>query len=281
MGAASGTTETRKFYDEAGWTETDGESVDRQMFGTRQDGPIRIELHRWQVEGIHAALRQAGDRLRILECGCGGNPEPELLPLAAHYTGVDFSETGIALARRRLARCAVPHSLQVADVCHLPFEDGRFDAVYSAHMIYHIDDAAAQQAALDELCRVTRPGGVVVLIAANPYPLLFPVRMARRLVADAPGLGTLANKLRPPPPLPYKPMSMGWYQRRLERWGEVTVKTSSMPSVHFNQHVPETGIAGQRMWRGLRWLTLNTPGPAARLGNFVQFTVQRAASGPV
>jgi hypothetical protein len=37
-----------------------------------------------------------------------------------------------------------------ADVCALPFANDSFDAVYCAHMIYHIDSVEAQDAALTE-----------------------------------------------------------------------------------------------------------------------------------
>ena len=44
-------------------------------------------------------------------------------------------------------------------------------------MLYHIPDSAGQRSALHEMLRVVRPGGVLVLITANPRPLLFPIRL--------------------------------------------------------------------------------------------------------
>ena len=70
-------------------------------------------------------------------------------------------------------------------------------------------------AAIAELVRVVRPGGVVVLVAANPRPLAFPVLLARRLAADAPLVGSIFNRLRSKPLLPYKPMPIGWMRRTL------------------------------------------------------------------
>src|ERR1700761_8479799 len=44
MTKVTGTPETRRFYDETGWTIRNGASVDRNLFGATEDGPIRKEL---------------------------------------------------------------------------------------------------------------------------------------------------------------------------------------------------------------------------------------------
>src|ERR1019366_1348027 len=38
--------QTKRFYNESGWKERNGESIDRDLFGVKEDGPIRSELHR-------------------------------------------------------------------------------------------------------------------------------------------------------------------------------------------------------------------------------------------
>ena len=265
--AAAGT--TKRFYNEVGWKEQDGVPVDRILFGVKEDGPIRVELYRLHLERIRAALSQAVPPLRLLECGCGGNPERQLLEQCAHYTGVDFSDTGIERARASFADVGIAHDFRTADVCALPFEDGSFDAVYCAHVIYHLDDPAAQETAMAELLRVVRPGGVVVLIVANPRPLIFPMRLARRMAADTPVVGTLLNRLRPKPPLPYRPMPIGWMRRRLARsGGRVEAIAYSIPSTAFYQNVTEFGGIGKLLWRGIRWLDIHCPRLSVYLGNY-------------
>src|SRR6185295_5119274 len=101
-----------------------------------------------------------GTGLNLIEAGCGGNPSMDLLDLCSHYTGVDISTTGLQVAEERLRDAGVPFALQGADVCDLPFEDESFDAAYSAHVIYHIADPAAQRAAFREIARVVRSAGV-------------------------------------------------------------------------------------------------------------------------
>jgi ubiquinone/menaquinone biosynthesis C-methylase UbiE len=266
---------TRRFYDHKGWTIEDGHTVDRKLFGVRNDGPIKIELHRLFLARLRAALSRAGTELNLLECGCGGQPEKSNLDLCSRYTGVDFSITGLQRARSALLDSSVPIQLLSADVCSLPFKDNSFDAVFSAHMIYHIDSVKAQNAALSELMRVVRPGGVLVLVTANPRPLLFPLRFLKRLVMDSPVLGPIINRIRSTPPLPYRPMRIGWTRTRLARNGKVRVAVSSMPSTHFSQHLTEhTGI-GKQAWRAVRWLTVNRPVLSAYLGNYVMMVCHK------
>src|SRR5947209_10535528 len=156
-----GSEHTRRFYDQKGWTIERGRSVDRKLFGVKEDGPIRIELRQLSMTRVRTALSRAGTALNLLECGCGGQPEKGILDLCSRYTGVDFSLTGLHLARRTLFKASTPIQFVNADVCELPFEDEWFDAVYCAHMIYHVDDLRAQESALSELMRVIRPGGVL------------------------------------------------------------------------------------------------------------------------
>jgi len=246
----TGTEQTQRYYDEIGWRTPD-------PFGVKEDGPIRIELYRLHVDRIRLALSRAGTALNLLECGCGAAPERQLLDLCSRYTGVDFSETGLQTARSSFSDVRIPYEFRNADACALPFDGGAFDAVYSSHMIYHIDNAAAQDAALAEMVRVVRPGGVVVLIAANPYPLAFPVRLARRLAADTPILGSILQRIRSKPPIPYKPMPIGWMRRRLARGGPVEVVTYSLPSIYFYQNVTEFTGLGKLLWKTIRWLDMN------------------------
>ena len=226
----------------------DGKPIDLHLYGVRENGPIRIELYRLQLGRLRAALSRAGTALNLLERGCGGSPDTEILDLCSRYTGVDFSENGLRLARVSFADVRTPHEFRYADACALPFNDETFDAVYSANMIYHIDDAAAQDAAIAEMARVVRPGGVVVLIAANPYPLAFPVKFMRGIARNAPFVRSARSRIRSGSSLPYKPMPIGWLKRSLARFGSVEIVSSSIPTIHFYRNVTEFKGLGRLRW---------------------------------
>jgi ubiquinone/menaquinone biosynthesis C-methylase UbiE len=269
-----GTEATREFYDRVGWTrDAHGHLVDTALFGIKaeSDSPTRRELYALHVARVLGAVGRI--RLDMLEVGCGGNPERNLLPVCRSYTGVDFSETGLPEAAKLLEGAPFPVAIQKADACSLPFKDASFDAAYSAHMIYHIEDPSAQAKALAEMMRVLRPGGRLVLIAANPRPLLFWKPLLRRLVADSP-LGPLVNRVRKPGVLPYAPQTIGWTLRELRRHGRASASVYAIPSTEFNQKVPEKGI-GALAWKVVRWLDMRHPVVSARLGCYVLYVAER------
>jgi ubiquinone/menaquinone biosynthesis C-methylase UbiE len=54
--------------------------------------------------------------------------------------------------------------LHTADMTALPFEEASFDVVTSSLAIHNIEDPVARARALDEITRVLRPGGRLVLV---------------------------------------------------------------------------------------------------------------------
>jgi ubiquinone/menaquinone biosynthesis C-methylase UbiE len=271
-----GSTEVREFYDSRGWmTGESGNAVDQELFGNREDGEIRRAADACRIERIRNAYARRGDRLNLIECGCGGNPALFLTDLCSSYTGVDFSSTGLAVASSKLASMGNRARVVAADICSLPFKDGEFDAAYSAHVLYHIPSSDAQGRAFDEIMRIVRPGGVAVFILANPRPLLFPARLAKRLIADIPALGRLANRMRRNPLLPYRPMTLRWMRQRLERFAKVQITCNAMASTWVNQHVSERRMFGRKLWHAMLWIEREHPVFAARMGNYVQITALR------
>ena len=69
MTDATGTEKTRQFYDAEGWTEHDGETTDRTLFGVKEDGPIRVELYQVHLARVRSALSRAGAGLRLWALG--------------------------------------------------------------------------------------------------------------------------------------------------------------------------------------------------------------------
>jgi len=267
---ASGNPKTREHYDHIGWKRDPDTHrlVDINDYGVKEDGPIRKEIWRRRREKIQAMFRSIGSPLNLLECGCGGNPAIDLLREGDQYTGVDFSSTGLLEAEKSLRSWGGTYHLQEADICRLPFADGQFDAVYSAHVLYHIDNPEGQGRALDEISRVLRPGGIAILHLVNPYPLFFPIRFGMRLVAGVPGLARVAERLRKKGPVPYRPMRIGWYKRRLRPYGTVDVVSGGIPSTWFNQTISEYRYPIKFLWQAIGKLDAVTPRLAANLGNY-------------
>ncbi len=101
---------------------------------------------------------------RMLDVGCGvGALHPLLMPACAELNGVDVSAACIERARADNAGAAY----EVYDGARLPFQDSRFDVVFTACVMHHVPPADWPAFAA-ELKRVTRPGGLVCVIEHNP-----------------------------------------------------------------------------------------------------------------
>lgn len=124
------------------------------------------------------ALRHCRGR-RVLEVGCGtGLILGRLAAHASKALGIDLS--GGMLERARARGLAVAQ----ATATRLPFADGAFDVVVSFKVLAHVE---AIGEALDEMSRVTRPGGRLLLEFYNR-------RSVRWLVKRLAGPGRISDR---------------------------------------------------------------------------------------
>jgi 2-polyprenyl-3-methyl-5-hydroxy-6-metoxy-1,4-benzoquinol methylase len=130
---------------------------ERFIPGTR--GEIWVEhWHRY-----HFAARWAKGR-QVLDVACGEGYGTALLARhAARVTGVDLAPAAIAHARGAYAALANVQFVE-ASCTQMPLPDASFDVVVSFETVEHI---SGQAAFLDEIARVLKPGGLVVLSCPN------------------------------------------------------------------------------------------------------------------
>jgi len=122
---------------------------------------------RRQGDALHAVI--AGELgpgpHQVLDCAVGIGTQ--LLGLAANghrLAGSDLSTGAVGRAQAECRRRGVQAGLAVADKRALPFADGAFDVVVCAdNSLPHLLTAEDVTRALGELCRVARPGGLVVV----------------------------------------------------------------------------------------------------------------------
>jgi SAM-dependent methyltransferase len=128
----------------------------------------QIEARRYELEPfIHRfAQFQSTRGQSVLEIGVGlGTDHVQFARAGANLHGVDLTDKGIELVRRRLELEGLTSELQTADAEQLPFPDDSFDFVYSWGVLHHTPDTPR---AVREAIRVLRPGGrICVMVYAR------------------------------------------------------------------------------------------------------------------
>jgi len=97
----------------------------------------------------------------VLEVGSGPGLTTDVLrKRVPRLTAVELDDD---LAEKLSARLAGTNVEVVqADATAMPFETGRFSAAASFTMLHHVPTTALQDRMLAELCRVLRPGGILL-----------------------------------------------------------------------------------------------------------------------
>ncbi len=126
------------------------------------DGPNpMIETEERVAHPILRDLVQPG--MKALDAACGTGRQAALLhELGCSTVGLDQSESMVAVARSKLPDVR----FEVGDLEHLPFADDEFDLAVVSLALCHLADPGA---AVAELARVVRPGGVLMITDPHPF----------------------------------------------------------------------------------------------------------------
>lgn len=119
-------------------------------------GPV---FRRGRRAAILAAERIGG---RVLEVGIGTGISLPDYHRSIRITGIDISEPMLAKARQRVKALGLGHveAIEVMDAEALAYPDASFDVVVAQYVITAVPNPSR---ALDELARVVRPGGEIVI----------------------------------------------------------------------------------------------------------------------
>ena len=107
----------------------------------------------------------------LLDAGVGTGRNFPYYPKDANVTGIDLSPAMLERARWRKDKLGTSVDLRQMDVMQMDFADDSFDAIVST-FLFCVLAPEDQQPALEELCRVCRPGGSIHIleyaISKNP-----------------------------------------------------------------------------------------------------------------
>jgi SAM-dependent methyltransferase len=150
---------------------------------------LAYERHRHDPRGYHALLdglevdltERYGGGKDVLECGCGtGLLLARIARFARTAKGIDLSRGMLEKARARGL------DVREGSVTSLPFPGASFDVTCSFKVLAHVPDIGA---ALAEMARVTKSGGVIIAEFYNPLSL-------RALAKRMGGPGKISNATR-------------------------------------------------------------------------------------
>ena len=138
--------------------------------------------------------------MRLIDCGCGpGSITVDLAQAVApgEAIGIDIRELALTRARVLARERGIANVMfQAASVYRLPYADGSFDAAFACAVLQHL---AAPVAALEEIRRVLKPGGVIgIADGSSTITFRYPTNPMLEAWDKLRGLERQYNTGRPP-----------------------------------------------------------------------------------
>lgn len=130
------------------WSKTEGTRDNRRY-------PLLERVH-----AGHADLLNVDEGENVLDIGCGRNPTVDD---TITTVGIDPDPRLVAEAQQQVKDGDV-YRASAADV---PFATGSFDAIFIRGVVHHLDPGSRQRV-FDEIVRILKPDGHVIIIEPDP-----------------------------------------------------------------------------------------------------------------
>lgn len=124
------------------------------------------------------------DHFKILDLGCGNGRLFEYLG-EIEYIGVDISEKLLKEAKKRFPK----GKFIKGDQLKIPAKDEEFDIVFNIAAFHHIPSRKLRRKALDEMHRVLKKDGILILTVWNLFQKKYIKHIARSIVKSIFTLG--------------------------------------------------------------------------------------------
>jgi SAM-dependent methyltransferase len=176
---------------------------DLSFFGERpavEANPVHYLRYLW-VKRLLDEVRHP-DGGRVLDLGCQYGLMTTLLDRPGHFVVATDLNPESLKSMRRLSRQL---ALVRADARALSFHPNSFDLINFTEVLEHLSDP---RAALEEIMRVLRPGGVFILTTDNRHGLLWS-DLVNPLCIGGKMLGLFFPKVLPPPALVWNNDALG------------------------------------------------------------------------
>ncbi|MBI2670925.1 methyltransferase domain-containing protein [Candidatus Woesearchaeota archaeon] len=101
---------------------------------------------------------------KVLEAGCGSGRGMACF-FGHKVYGIDISDKALELSKKY-------GTVRMGNVVNIPFKDNMFDLTYNSGVIEHLDNP---RKAINEMTRVTKPNGLIVIIVPNKCCLFYQI----------------------------------------------------------------------------------------------------------
>lgn len=153
----------------------DSDTSDRELLS--KDYFSDIERYRYALQPHIADLLDQLDlrAKRVLEIGTGAGTDARLMiRRGGEYHGINVDAGSSDMTRAALAAFGVSGEVRQASALSIPYADDFFDVVYSFGVLHHIPAVAG---AVDEIRRVLKPGGRLVVMLYNRNSINYQVEI--------------------------------------------------------------------------------------------------------
>jgi ubiquinone/menaquinone biosynthesis C-methylase UbiE len=117
-------------------------------------------------EDLYDMKKYAKSGAKILDLGCGNGRLSQLFDdMDVDYIGTDDSSGLLEIAKHKYPKAKFVSMKPM----ELPFEDAQFDLVYCLAVFHHIPSHELRTKYLEEVRRVLKPGGILVLTVWNMW----------------------------------------------------------------------------------------------------------------
>ncbi|MCX7880087.1 MAG: class I SAM-dependent methyltransferase [Ignavibacteria bacterium] len=143
----------------------DSEAENYDLWYTSKLGSFVDEIE----TNVVLELLEPSSGMKVLDVGCGtGNFSLKLAKLKCIVTGIDISTKMLEIAQHKAKKENLNIEFLNGNAENLPFEDNFFDSALSVATFEFIDNP---QKALNEIFRVTKPNGKIVIGFINRQSL--------------------------------------------------------------------------------------------------------------
>lgn len=285
----------KEFYNSFGWhTNADGVYKDTATFVDIR--PVLDSYSHKTHMRVKEFIMPRGEY--FLDAGSGAISHPEYLEYSSGYRWhvcIDISQRALVEAQAKLRDRGL---YVIADVTRLPFKDGVFDAVVSAHVLYHVP-ADEQASAVLELQRTMNSGGSCVIIYTWPTCLLTriarlfnaPGIIARVILKKIPGTRSLWRKMGKSvseirenekheghnrPQLYFHPHDRRWFQRTFPDDWNMDIRCWRSVDTTFTKTFVPNNLLGQLLMRFIFWFELVFPRTSVRIGKYPIIIIRKS-----